>query len=122
MSLAVLLAAALWQESPTAPPAAAAPPVANIAWVRRPLPEFPERAMQARVQEGAVRVRCIVRPAGRFADCQVIDETPARVGFGPAALSAMRSARFEPATTRLQPGDAFETTLRFQAPPRSLRR
>lgn len=123
MTLAVfLVVAALWQEPPAASAHAGGPTVTDIVWIRRPIPEFPERAVQARVWAGDVRVRCSLTRAGRFADCQVIEETPAQAGFGPAALSAMRSARFEPAAAGPQPGDAYEATLRFQAPPSQRRR
>lgn len=117
MTLAVFfVAAALWQEPPSAPPAARERTVDDIAWVRRPFPEFPERAIQARIQEGEVRVRCNLTTAGRFADCQVTEETPRHVGFGPAALSAVRRARFDPAATSPQPGDSYEGLIRFRSP------
>ena len=123
MTLAVLfVAAALWQEPPAAPPSAEARNTDDIAWVRRPMPEFPERAAQARVWEGEVRLRCTLTPAGRFADCEVIGESASGVGFGPAALSAMRSARFEPVASGPQPGTAYEAMLRFYLPPALRRR
>ncbi|WP_370650055.1 TonB family protein [Brevundimonas sp.] len=86
------------------------------------MPEFPQRAVQARVGEGQVRLRCTLTPAGRFADCEVTSESASGVGFGPAALSAMRSARFEPVAGGPQPGDAYEAMLRFYAPPELRRR
>ena len=123
MTLAIFfVAAALWQEPRPAPPSAGAQEAVEIDWVRRPMPEFPERAVRVRVREGEVRVRCTLTPAGRFADCEVTSESPARVGFGPAALSAIRGARFRPAAEGPQPGDAYETTLRFEAPPEHRRR
>ena len=124
MTLAMFFVAAavLWQEPPSSPPAAEAPEAVDITWVRRPMPEFPERAVQARVRAGEVRVRCILTPAGRFTDCEVTSESPSRVGFGPAALSAMRGARFQPAADGPQPGDAYESVLRFHAPPERRRR
>ncbi|WP_439478230.1 TonB family protein [Brevundimonas sp.] len=118
MSLtALLVAAALWQDPPSAPPPAEAGNTGDIAWVRRPMPEFPERAVRARVWTGEARLRCTLTAEGRFAECEVIGESVSGAGFGPAALSSMRRARFQFVAGGPQPGDAYEATLRFYLPP-----
>jgi TonB family protein len=113
----LLLAAALLQDAPPTQPPANTWTATEIAWVRRPAPDFPQRAMQEGVWDGVVWLRCTVAPRGRFTRCEVTSESHEGVGFGQAALLAMRGVRFEPAADGPQPGDSYEGTLRFYVPP-----
>jgi protein TonB len=84
---------------PPAPPAPPRPPViTSVQWGVRPNPEFPERAQSRGIESGTVRLTCVVGSDGRPIDCSVVSEDPAGAGFGSAALSSMRRARFSPRT------------------------
>lgn len=62
-------------------------------WERRPTPNFPERAAEKDVKDGAVRLGCVFDAEGRPGDCWILSETPPGVGFGPSALAAARDSR-----------------------------
>jgi len=73
------------------------PPVrTNPSWLQRPMPEFPRAAQRAGVEAGRVVLTCHVLPDGRISECSV-EEDPAGVGFGAAALASMKDARLNPA-------------------------
>ena len=65
---------------------AAAEPI----WWRMPSPSqllqaYPEAARD--VPGGIARIKCLPNRAGELTECSVVDETPAGVGFGEAALA-----------------------------------
>jgi len=64
-------------------------------WVRRPAPQFPERAQNQGVGEGRVTLHCPVAPDGMLTDCQIVEEVPLGVGFGQAALVGVREAQLQ---------------------------
>ena len=73
------------------------PPVrTNPSWLQLPMPEFPRAAQRAGVEAGRVVLTCHVLPDGRISECSV-EEDPAGVGFGAAALASMKDARVNPA-------------------------
>ena len=63
--------------------------------ISRSAPRYPEVARKARVQ-GTVLVEAIIDEAGRVVDARVLDDIG--MGCGQAALDAIRSWRYEPAT------------------------
>lgn len=85
------------------------------AWVRQPIPEYPELAMSRGIESGDVVLRCETLAAGEFGACEVVSESPRGAGFGEAALAATRQARVKPRSI-----DGFETdgmiqfTVRFR--------
>lgn len=65
-------------------------------WIIRPAGEYPETAQRAGIPAGAVQVKCQVSVNGVPFDCIILDEDPVGMGFGDAALEAMRQARLTP--------------------------
>ncbi len=64
--------------------------IANPHWISRPNRDdisryYPERAQRTET-EGAARMSCLFTAKGTLAACSVLDETPAGMGFGDAAL------------------------------------
>jgi protein TonB len=66
------------------------------AWLRRPEPDFPRRAIRNGVEEGAVVLVCTVSLRGRLRACQAVSETPEGYGFAREALEASEEARLSP--------------------------
>lgn len=73
-------------------PAPSGPP----RWLRRPTPEFPDRALDRGVMRGSVELSCTVDGSGRLANCEVMQETPQGLGFGASALRETRRALAAP--------------------------
>jgi len=61
-----------------------------------PHPQYTASAMRAKIQ-GAVRVRCVVRPDGVCGDVTVVRSLDRRYGLDEEALRASRNWRFRPA-------------------------
>jgi TonB family protein len=74
------------------PPAPSGPP----RWLRRPMPEFPDRALDRGVVRGSVELSCTVDGSGRLSNCEVVQETPEGLGFGASALRETRRAQAAP--------------------------
>jgi beta-lactamase regulating signal transducer with metallopeptidase domain len=79
--------------------------ITNPAWTQPPIPRLPATALSSGVAEGRVRLTCTAEADGRLSDCSVVNETPAGVGFGAAAIEAAESSRIstemiDPATDR----------------------
>ena len=87
-----------------------------LAWNGDPTPDFPEAAMQAGADVGAVVLGCIVAAGGDLDVCRILSETPTGVGFGKEALKAARASQ-----VRLAPGNISDLgrfvqfTIRFRA-------
>jgi protein TonB len=62
-----------------------------------PAPEYTPLAKRAKVQ-GAVRVRCVVRPTGLCTDVVVVRSLDTQFGLDMEAIRAVRGARFRPGT------------------------
>lgn len=73
-------------------PAPSGPP----RWLRRPTPEFPDRALDRGVVRGSVELSCTVDGSGRLSNCEVVQETPKGLGFGASALRETRRALAAP--------------------------
>lgn len=70
-------------------------------WLRRPTPEnlrgvFPRQAVNKGV-DGSALIDCIATVQGALQDCFVIEESPAGLGFGAAALALTPQLMFKPA-------------------------
>jgi TonB family protein len=81
---------------------AAEPVVVEASWKTKPTGEavsrlYPEAAQRAGVS-GKVKVRCTVAVDGELTNCVAIEEDPPGMGFGPAALQLLTTARFNPKT------------------------
>lgn len=67
--------------------------------------EYPERALSRGVESGRVQVMCTARATGRLEGCSALQEEPAGVGFGMAAVRTVRRKRVTPSTVDGQPID-----------------
>ena len=88
----------------TAPPPIEARPsiITNPDWLRRPTGEdiaryYPMKAAASEI-EGRATISCGVSAEGLLVNCAVLDENPAEMGFGAAALSLSSSFRMRPQT------------------------
>ncbi|MDO1559217.1 TonB family protein [Brevundimonas sp. 2R-24] len=77
---------------------------------------FPAEALRRNIRSGSVTLRCRVIHDGSAQHCEVIEESPAGMGFGEAALRAAAQFRFR--SERGGPGSGAVVTipLRFEAP------
>ena len=76
-----------------------APTISDPHWIERPSDlsrYYPVRAVTRGVEGNAV-VDCVVARSGWLTDCVVVSETPARMGFGQAAIRIARDHRMSPA-------------------------
>ena len=89
--LIALLAAALVQT-------ASAPSVQPVVWAEPPRIEMPPKALEAGAS-GSVVLRCDFMGNGTVANCVVISETPAGLGFGREAIRGVRTARAQAGQT-----------------------
>ncbi|TVQ41194.1 MAG: TonB family protein [Wenzhouxiangella sp.] len=71
------------------------PPISGGELVHRVEPRFPTRARQ-RQASGLVELEFTVAASGQTSDIEIVEETPARFGFGHAARAAVAQWRFEP--------------------------
>ncbi|MBN8529782.1 MAG: hypothetical protein J0M36_11205 [Caulobacterales bacterium] len=69
---------------------------APITWVRRPLPQYPETALQRDVISGLIVLNCYAKADGGLRDCVVDTEYPVGFDFGAEALRSTRDARMTP--------------------------
>ncbi len=76
--------------------------------------QYPTRAKVKNIGRGLAEVSCTARGNGRL-DCRTINEYPANVGFGDAALNVMRRASVESVDGRTPAGRTFGFRLRFGA-------
>jgi TonB family protein len=75
-----------------------------------PHPEYTASARRAKIQ-GAVRVRCVVRPDGVCADVTVVRSLDRTYGLDDEAVRALRDWRFRPA---LRAGTPVATRIDFE--------
>lgn len=86
----------------------------DASWLKPPAPEFPKAAMRAGAETGSVALTCHVLPDGRISECSV-EEEPAGVGFGAAALASLRDARLNPPRVDHVASDGrIRFTIRFR--------
>lgn len=84
--------------SDSADPANPPSVITNVTWSRQPRPVFPERARENGVTRGGVTLSCAVSRAGSLSNCSIVSESPAGMGFGREALSAVLRAQVSPTT------------------------
>ncbi|WP_333591641.1 energy transducer TonB [Brevundimonas sp.] len=82
----------LMADQAESPPPSSAPPT----WVHRPVPQYPETALQRGVESGQVALSCYVMPDGTLRDCIVDTEYPVGFNFGAEVLRSARDARLTP--------------------------
>lgn len=85
-----------------APPTQPDPQIRNPAWLTKPggaemARFYPDRAVRME-QEGKATISCEVTDSGAVAGCRILSETPADLGFGPAALKLARYFKMSPQT------------------------
>ncbi|MGH6970524.1 MAG: energy transducer TonB [Caulobacteraceae bacterium] len=100
-------------------PSRAAPPL-NIydpLWLRRPDPNaaavklFPPAAIKAGYKSGQAKVDCTVARDGTLHDCVVVEEDPAGLGFGQAALVIASVMQMNPWTQQGSPVEGAKIEL-----------
>jgi TonB family protein len=57
--------------------------------------EYPPEAVEKGVS-GYAKIRCTVEPDGTLLDCDILEERPDGMGFGPATIKATRYFRMKP--------------------------
>lgn len=65
-----------------------------------------------------IRMRCRIRTDARLEDCRVENETPAGMGYGPAALASAAYFRFQPPTEGGRPVGGREVIVGVEFPAR----
>ncbi|WP_297803567.1 TonB family protein [uncultured Brevundimonas sp.] len=100
--------------APSAPPRAPSV-ITNPDWIQRPtadqlLRAYPDAALERGIS-GSTTLNCSVRVDGTLSDCQVGNETPARQGFGRAAISLSRQFRMSPRTVDGAPVDGARVSV-----------
>ena len=90
-------------------------------WLSRPGSDelarfYPARALDEGVS-GVATLSCLVDAGGSLTGCRVLSETPARAGFGAAALKLARFFRMSPRTEdgRAVDGGSVRIPIRFAA-------
>lgn len=84
-------------------------------WARQPAPDYPSLAMQRGIEQGEVRLKCLVAAEGVLSECRILTESPAGVGFGQSALrSAERSRVGIPEDGATVIGTVINFTIRFR--------
>lgn len=66
----------------------------------------------------SVRMRCRIRTDARLEECRVENETPAGMGYGPAALASAAYFRFQPPTEGGRPVEGREVVVGVEFPAR----
>jgi protein TonB len=80
--------------------------------VSRPAPAYPELARRMRIQ-GVVRLEAVIDEHGNVVDARVLDDIG--MGCGQAAVEAIRTWRYEPATLNGRPVSVYlEVRVSFQ--------
>ncbi|WP_271145371.1 energy transducer TonB [Brevundimonas sp. NIBR10] len=116
----------LLAEIVSAPPAPETPAVAsttpavltNVTWSRPPrvtADDFPSRALDRGVG-GFATVSCTAAATGRPANCRVVSESPAGLGFGQAAVRVVQRAQLSPRSSGTIADPTFTTRVEFNVP------
>ena len=99
-------------------PTQPAPPneVYDPTWLTRVDPDsvaklFPAAAAAAGLRTGVASVECTVKHDGSLADCVIVSEQPAAMGFGDAALQVASVMKMNPWTAQGDPVDGARIRL-----------
>lgn len=91
--------------------------ITNVSWSRRPVVDFPARALERDIKAGSASVQCTTAANGSLSACSIISETPAGAGFGQAALRAAARAVVSPhSLDAAAPGASVRFSVPFTAP------
>ena len=77
-----------------------------------PADDFPARALEREIS-GSATVECTARSNGSPANCRVVSEEPAGMGFGRAAVRVVQRGQLSPRTVD---GAAQDATFRVRVP------
>jgi len=85
-------------------------------WLRRPDSDtavrvYPRDAIKAGIKSGRANVVCEVKHDGFLKDCEVVEEEPAGLGFGAAALQLAAVMQMNPWTAQGAPVDGARIEL-----------
>lgn len=98
------------------PPTTSREPVTDVQWARQPratADDFPARALEREISGSAV-LSCTSRADGSVANCRVVSETPAGMGFGRAAIRVVQRAQLSPVSVDAMTRDQeFRVTMAF---------
>ena len=72
---------------------------------------YPPQAVKAAVRTGQAKVVCTVSHEGYLTDCAVVEERPANLGFGDAALQVAAAMQMNPWTSQGSPVDGGRIEL-----------
>lgn len=93
-------------------------------WIVRIDPEkvvalYPIKAADAGVRKGVGVADCLVAPDGKLTDCKIARETPADMGFGPAAVLVAGVMQMDPWTPQGRPvaGARIKLPIEFSLAP-----
>jgi len=95
-------------DRPLQNPRDAVPAADAIAWTLAPSPAFPTKAQRAGVEQGLVRLSCLVGDGGRLEACEVVAASPPGMGFEEAALAATGAAALDLEAAPQDRGSAVE--------------
>jgi protein TonB len=101
---------------PADPPQPPTPPdIRNPTWLRQPGAAemarfYPDRAMRMEVT-GKATLSCAVTASGTVDSCRVVGETPADMGFGPAAVKLSEYFKMVPRTVDGRPVEGGQVVI-----------
>lgn len=97
---------------------AADAPVTDPDWLRKPSPSEMANVWPTQAdRSGSARITCTVTVAGALRACRVVEETPAGMGYGAAAILLAPSFQMRPAMQGGKPVEAEVTIpINFQCP------
>lgn len=124
-AVALSLAAPAFAQVDARPPRPSV--IVNPEWARKPTPDeimnhYPTDALRQDLS-GRVLIRCDVALSGVLENCAVVEETPAGVGFGAAALAMTPLMLMKPMTKNGVPveGGKAVVPISFAIQPREKR-
>jgi len=85
-------------------------------WTRQFAPDkaagqFPPKAAAAGLKTGRATVECAIERSGELDQCRVVDETPAGMDFGPAAVALASALAVNPWTFEGLPAEGAKVRI-----------